>query len=112
LEVSYLQSVKATNTPNGDTSGVLALVDKAGAAALLGGVSQRTIDRLREAGELETQPLGPRLVRITVRSIEAYLSRQRGEDPAAAVEAEPVNPFAIPLLDELRAARGLAKAAA
>ena len=109
--MSYLQSVKATNTPNGDTSGVLALVDKAGAAALLGGVSLRTIDRLREAGELETQPIG-RLVRITVRSIVAYLASQRGEDPAAAVEAEPVNPFAIPLLDELRAARRLAKAAA
>jgi hypothetical protein len=105
--------VKGTDDTKNTTAGIPALVDKAAAAALLGGVSVRTVDRLRLAGELTTQPVGPRLVRIDVKSIEDYLARQRGADPSAP-EA-PADPFAIPAIDQLRAeakARRQQKAAA
>ena len=93
--------MKGTDEITTTFPGVPELVDKATAAALLGGVSIRTIDRLRLAGELETQPVAQRLVRIDVKSIEDYLARRRGLDPAG--RKEPVDPFAIPAIDQLRA---------
>lgn len=70
------------------------------------GVSVRTVDRLRETGELETVLVGRRSVRITVSSVAHYLERQANAPAAALAAAESeTDPFAIPLLEELRAAK-------
>ena len=81
-----------------------AVATKTEVAAFLG-VSVRTVDRLRENGELQTVLVGSRSVRITVSSVARYLERQVG-GAAAPPEAEPeTDPFAIPLLEELRTAK-------
>jgi hypothetical protein len=94
--------------------GIPELIGKAEAAVLLGGVSLRTVDRLRAAGEIDTRPVGMRGVRITVQSIGAYLERQSAayaERLGLVGEAEDENPFAIPMLEELKQEAALRRTA-
>jgi excisionase family DNA binding protein len=75
-------------------------------------VSEKTIDRLRAAGELEAIKLadGPGgRVRISAASLQAYTERR--QQHAAATE-EPTERFPIPALDALRAAKARRRAAA
>jgi hypothetical protein len=101
----YLQQVRGTDDTTA-TRSIPVLADKLLAAELLGNVSIRTVDRLRAVGEIESVLVGERSVRITVASIERYLSRQLPTSPldSGTAEIEEADPYAIPLLLELKAA--------
>jgi excisionase family DNA binding protein len=51
------------------------LLSKAAAAEALGGISVRTIDRLRAAGQIQSVQVGGQ-VRLIEESIDAYLASQ------------------------------------
>ena len=85
-------------------SGIILSFSRATTACVLG-LSTRTVERLRAEGELETYLAGKRGVRITERSIVAYQERQLALYSGCRVgnEAESeVDPYAIPLLDQLK----------
>jgi helix-turn-helix protein len=75
-------------------------------------VSEKTIDRLRAARELEAIKLtdGPGgRVRISIPSLRAYAER-RQQQRAASASGEPAELFPIPALDALRAAKARRRA--
>lgn len=79
-------------------------------ATLLLRCSIRQVDRLREAGEIATQPNGRRRLILSA-SIAAYLARERARlAPPRSEEAES-KPFANPRFEALRAQAAERKAA-
>lgn len=94
LRVRHLQQVKSEVAANTSPQ---ALLTKADAAKILA-VSVRTLDRMRVSGEIETVFVRSS-VRIPAAAVERYIVGQLGS--AAEVEA-PADPFAIPLLDDLK----------
>ncbi len=85
------------------------IVCKSDAARLLGGVSTKTVDRLRAAGELDALAVRGRVM-IGVDSIEAYIERQLRAGrcprvpPSSRRDAGSLadDPFPIPALRERR----------
>jgi hypothetical protein len=76
------------------------LLPKDAAARELGGVSPRTVDRLRAAGELATVRVRGRVM-VCAASLDAYIERQRGAlRTRTTIEEE----FPLPALDERRRA--------
>lgn len=81
------------------------LVDRPRAAELLGGVSIKTVDRLRKRGAIVSCSIGERSIRIEVDSIGAYLARRRngGQSESDLKRKEEEDPlFAIPALQVLK----------
>ena len=66
-------------------------------------VSEKTIDRLRAAGELEWIPVG-RLVRISVASLDKFADRRSERERPEPESLDELFPIAE--LDALRAAKG------
>jgi hypothetical protein len=76
------------------------LLSREAVAATLGGVSVRTVDRLRGDGSLESFRVRGRVM-VTVASLERYLGL--AGDDAAGVGRPNWDGFEIPALDSLRA---------
>jgi excisionase family DNA binding protein len=74
------------------------------------GCSTRTIDRLREEGELEEFTVGSRVV-IEIASILAYEQRQRARRKPATPAEDFQARFPIRALEEIRAAKAARRAA-
>jgi excisionase family DNA binding protein len=72
-------------------------------------VSEKTIDRLRAAGELDWIPVG-RLVRISAASLEEFTNRRKARERPALESLDEL--FPIVELDALRAAKRTRRKAA
>lgn len=75
------------------------------------GCSTRTIDRLREDGELEESTVRSRVV-IEIASILAYEQRQRAKRKPATPAEDFRARFPVRALEEIRAAKAANRAAA
>jgi hypothetical protein len=78
---------------NGAAMAAPRLVSRDAAAGILGGVSTKTVDRLRAAGALETKHVGRRAL-IVAASLYRFIEGRR--------PADRVDPFPIPVLDAER----------
>lgn len=84
------------------------LVDRERAAVLLGGVSTKTVDRLRARGEIATVAISTGCIRITTDSIAEYVERQLASE--AQVCDERPSDFPIPALEAIKREKAAARA--
>jgi hypothetical protein len=82
------------------------LVDRPRAAKLLGGVSIKTVDRLRKRGAIASCSVGERSIRIEAASIDAYLERQLAQTRPKPAEAREQELFPIPALEAIKRQKG------
>jgi hypothetical protein len=100
-QTTYLQQVRGSVETTTSLAELPRLLLKGEALGYLG-ASVRTVDRLRQQGKLEAVLVGAS-VRITARSLESLVIRQLGPGAAPETSVASEDPFAIPLLEELKA---------